>query len=810
MSDYGRSGGSALVTQGKAGPRLAGKPRVLLVDDHEPNLLALEALLERLPADLVRARSGEEALERLDEGEYAVVLLDVQMPVLDGFATLERLRRHDRVTPVLFITAGAGDRARVRRAYELGAVDFLAKPLDPDALRAKVRVFLELARARDEARARGKADAERERLALSEARYRSFVEATSQMVWVVGADGEVAEDSPSWRAFTGQRYEAWLGRGWLDALHPDDRERASQAWSRAVREGSFYEVEYRVRRHDGDYRLTRARGAPVRDEAGRVREWVGVNVDVTDQRRVEAERAQAGERLRALVDHAPLGVVEWGADFRIRSWSSGAEAMFGWSAAEAIGRRPDELGLVPTSDEPSVAAEFRRLQGGGAEGAVHRNRNRTKAGAVLDVEWYNATLGGEAGGDGGVLSFALDVTARVRAERELAASLDRAESANRMKDEFLATVSHELRTPLNAILGWASMLKAGALGPAKQEQALATIERNARAQARLVDDLLDVSRVLRGEFALATGVVELGRVAEAALDAVRPAAEAKGVRLEAALGEGAAVLGDAGRLQQVAWNLLSNAVKFTPSGGRARVVVRQAGSHAEFEVDDTGEGIAPEFLPHVFEPFRQQDGSITRRAGGLGLGLSIVRSLVELHGGVVEAHSPGPGRGARFVVRLPTALPRAEPARPVPPPSGVAERGASGPATRLDGVRVLVVDDEPDTRAFVAFVLEKRGARVTAVGSAEAALSELGRAAFDVLVSDLGMPGEDGLSLLRRVRALPREKGGHLPAVALTAYVGAEDRGRALRAGFNSHLAKPVEPSELVLAVAALATNGGP
>ncbi|HEU4539372.1 MAG TPA: ATP-binding protein [Polyangiaceae bacterium] len=410
----------------------------------------------------------------------------------------------------------------------------------------------------------------------------------------------------------------------------------------------------------------------------------------------------------------------------------------------------------------------------------------------------------------GVACFDFDVTEPVRARKAVEELARReevarraAEGANRMKDEFLATVSHELRTPLNAILGWASMLKAGALDAAKRERAVETIERNARAQARLVDDLLDVSRVLRGEFVLAPGSVELGRAVEAALDAVRPAAEAKGVRLEPALDERVTVVGDAGRLQQVAWNLASNAIKFTPPGGRVRVALRRQASHAELEVEDTGEGIDPAFLPHVFEPFRQQDGSITRRAGGLGLGLSIVQSLVELHGGTVSAHSEGPGRGARFVVRLPAAPARAEP----PPPPGGDRRDAFGRAPGLEGLRALVVDDEPDARSLVAFVLEASGARVTAVGSAEAAFAELGRAAFDVLVSDLGMPDEDGLSLMRRVRALPPERGGRIPAVALTAYAGAEDRVRALRAGFQTHATKPIDPGELLLVVEALAAS---
>ncbi len=434
------------------------------------------------------------------------------------------------------------------------------------------------------------------------------------------------------------------------------------------------------------------------------------------------------------------------------------------------------------------------------------------------------------GGVDGVVVFGFDVTAQVRARREIEAlAVERAsllareqraraeaeaaraaaEGANRMKDEFLATVSHELRTPLNAVLGWASMLQGGALDAPARARAAETIERNARAQARLIEDLLDLSRIVQGKFVLAVGPVELVRVVEASLDTVRPAAEAKGVRLQPVLDSHATIVGDAERLQQITWNLLSNAIKFTPRGGRVRVALRRAPSYVELSVADTGEGIEPAFLPHVFEPFRQADGGITRRAGGLGLGLSIVRSLVELHGGTVSAHSDGPGEGATFVVRLPMAPLRADraPSGPAPDAPGAPERATFECPPALAGLRVLVVDDEPDTQALLAFVLQQCDARVTAVGGAAEAFAELERARFDVIISDLGMPGEDGLSLIRRVRQLSPEAGGRTPAVALTAYARGEDRARTLRAGFNTHLAKPIEPGELVLVVAALVSN---
>jgi PAS domain S-box-containing protein len=383
-----------------------------------------------------------------------------------------------------------------------------------------------------------------------------------------------------------------------------------------------------------------------------------------------------------------------------------------------------------------------------------------------------------------------------RAERQ------RAEEASRLKDEFLATVSHELRTPLTSMLGWVQMLRAGKLPAERQARALETVERNARAQAQLIEDLLDVSRIITGKLRLETEPLELSAVVQAAVDSVRPAAEARRLELEVQLEPAVGPLvGDAHRLQQVVWNLLSNAVKFTPEGGRVSVHLSQAGGEARVRVQDTGRGIRPDFLPHVFERFRQADGSSTRRYGGLGLGLSIVHHLVEMHGGHVEAHSEGEGTGATFTVRLPLA-----PARPdallegAGAGGGARVRGAEeeGAPSSLAGLSVLVVDDEPDVRELVTAMLEPRGVRVRTAASAEEALARLREAPCDVLLSDVAMPGEDGYQLVERVRRLPPEAGGRTPAVAMTAYARAEDRARALRAGFQLHLPKPLSPDELV------------
>jgi PAS domain S-box-containing protein len=402
----------------------------------------------------------------------------------------------------------------------------------------------------------------------------------------------------------------------------------------------------------------------------------------------------------------------------------------------------------------------------------------------------------------GIFVHGVDITEQVEARK-------RAEEANRLKDEFLATLSHELRTPLTSILGWTRLLVEGRLSEGATRQALETIDRNATTQTQLIEDVLDVSRIVSGKLSLSVEPVELGAVVRNAADAVRLAAEAKGIRLQLILDtRPATVSGDPTRLQQVAWNLISNAVKFTPKGGAVEVRVERVESHAEIVVADTGQGISPQVLPHVFERFRQADSSMNRAHGGLGLGLAIVRHLAEMHGGTVEAESPGPGRGATFRVKLPLLVVHAAtPARAAAAEEPSRKEAGSGPnrPPDLHGLRVLVADDDDDTRALVKSVLEMCGAEVTAVRSAREALREVERLRPDVLVSDLGMPGEDGYWLIREVRALPVERGGRTPAAALTAYARAEDRLHTLRAGFQHHVTKPAEPQELAAVVANLA-----
>jgi signal transduction histidine kinase/ActR/RegA family two-component response regulator len=389
----------------------------------------------------------------------------------------------------------------------------------------------------------------------------------------------------------------------------------------------------------------------------------------------------------------------------------------------------------------------------------------------------------------------------------------RAEDASRTKDEFLAMVSHELRTPLNAMLGWTQMLRTGDLDPARRKKALETIERNALAQTQLIEDLLDVTRIITGKLGLTIGQVDLVRVIEAAVETVRPAAVAKGVHVQTDLEQLSGPLaGDVDRLQQVVWNLLSNAVKFTPAGGHVHVQLRMKGPSAEIVVNDTGSGIPPEFLPHIFERFRQADGGTTRSYGGLGLGLTIVKHLVELHGGTIDARSDGRGRGSSFVLRIPIAPARSRPLPPIRPLAQGPSRPpvAQAACPQIAGLRVLVVEDEADARDLLVVLLEECKVAVRAVGTAAEGLEALSKWQPDVIVSDIGMPIEDGYTFIQRVRALPRERGGAVPAVALTAYARMEDRRRALLAGFNMHVSKPIDREELFLVLANLAGRSEP
>ncbi|HJP94037.1 MAG TPA: ATP-binding protein [Pyrinomonadaceae bacterium] len=520
--------------------------------------------------------------------------------------------------------------------------------------------------------------------------------------------------------------------------------------------------------------------------------------------------------LAQLLENSPLAVIEWDSDFRVSRWSKSAERLFGWRADEVLGKHVNEWRFVFADDVDAVALVTNRQREGVETLGVQRNRNYTRNGSILSCEWYNSVLHDERGKLVSVLSLVLDVTARQSAEEERAAALSReraarrhAEEADRLKDEFLATLSHELRTPLTSILGWASMIRSGEIEGPAVARAVETIERNARAQARLIDDLLDVSRIITGNLRLDLHPLNLAPIVNGALDALRPTADVKGIRLQTQFAsQECLVKGDPNRLRQVIWNLLSNAIKFTQRGGSVNIDLGCFDSTARLKVSDTGEGISAEFLPYVFDRFRQAEASISRKQGGLGLGLAVVRHLVELHGGTITAESEGLGRGSVFTVDLPLAHERRDPARAEERKREVERRRRRRGAIRLDGVHVLLVEDDEDSRKLLGTMLRRYGAKVTPTKSAKEALRVFEKELPDVLVSDIGMPDEDGYELIRKLRSAPPDKGGLIPAIAVTGYASRKDRERALSAGYQQHLAKPIEQAELIAAIAVLVGRG--
>jgi PAS domain S-box-containing protein len=629
--------------------------------------------------------------------------------------------------------------------------------------------------------------------------------------------------------FANQEFDGWLGLPASKVVGRHVREvigEESYAHRRpyldAALAGKTVRFHGPLPHKDGSRREAQLTYIPDRSPDGTVRGVVVLAADVTLQRRNE----QALRRYADLFQHAELGLVMTGPDGVTLEMANPAFAkLCGFAADENLAGR-SLLDAFAPEYRTEVPSHVRIAQERGHH--TFESVCNAPGGQRLPVEVdITAVKRSLAAGEAEstvyhILSFS-DIAERERAAqererllaaeqaaREEAESLARqAEEANRSKDEFLATLSHELRTPLNAMLGWSQLLRMGDLPDDDFAQGLETIERNARVQAQLVDDLLDLSRIISGKLRLEVGPVDLPATIEAALDSVRPAADAKGIRVIPVIDTHAgAIRGDANRLQQVVWNLLSNAIKFTPRDGEVQVVLASGtDDHAEVSVSDSGEGIPPEFLPHVFDRLRQADASITRKHGGLGLGLSIVRHLVELHGGTAAAHSAGVGRGATFTVRLPTAG-RDEHVQTVdvaPTEDPLEEPPAEVTMPSLAGVHVLVVDDEPDARELIEHVLLRCGAKVTLASSAAEAVGLLQERRPDVLLSDIGMPGEDGYSLIRRVRSLPDEQLARTPAAALTAFARVEDRERAIREGFQLHVSKPAEPAVLANAVAELA-----
>jgi PAS domain S-box-containing protein len=653
-----------------------------------------------------------------------------------------------------------------------------------------------------------------------------------------------------------------------ELLHEEDREGTKLAVEEALAKHEDYDVEYRVNRADDSQVWVSARARGVYGDGGEIVGMLGFVQDISTRKANEEMLREQAEALRTLNEVGQIISAELDLHNTVQAVTNAAteliRARFGCFFYNILNEDGTSYMLYTLAGMPRETFEqFPMPRATELFGPTFRSEGVVRIGNVkldprygknspfyripkgqLPIVSYLAVPVVSRSGEvlGGLffghpeanffterdetLVFSLasqaaiamdnarlyEAAKRAREEAEKAAADNerlyrQAEESSRLKEEFLATISHELRTPLSAILGWARMLRLGQLSKENEIKALETIERNARAQAQLVDDLLDVSRIITGKLRMDVRPADPNSFIDAAVEAVRPAAEAKGVRVQKVIDTSAvSVPGDPVRLQQVVWNLLSNAIKFTPRGGHVQIHSERVNSHLEIVVSDTGQGIAPDFLPHVFDRFRQADQKTSRQHGGMGLGLAIVRHLVELHGGSVSATSEGEGRGATFIVMLPiTPLYQVDPsgsrvhpaARDLLPPDNVADR--------LDGLRILVVDDEADTRELLRQGLEYCGAKVKCVGSAAEALDALVTFVPDILISDIGMPGVDGYDLIRQIRGLPANKDKKIPAIALTAYTRVEDRLQSLRAGYDMHVPKPVELAELVAVAVSVA-----
>ncbi|HTN86938.1 MAG TPA: response regulator [Sorangium sp.] len=743
-----------------------------------------------------------------------VLVLDQVMPVMSGTEICSLLRSCAATVglPILILTV-AGQEQDLVEGLTAGADDYVVKPCPPAALSARVGALVRSKRLRERAeRAERIAAVERDLL-------RALIEQSGDGIMAMDERGVIRicnreaqrQHGLAEREVTGDM-ESLRTLGLL-ALDGQPLRLEEHPLYRAVRGDKVENARWLVTRPDGSLRALAGTASPLRHPDGSPAGAVLITRDQTDA--IEAERAlrDSEERYRAIISALEEGITLQDERGIIRTTNTSAERILGLSAAQIIGSTTldPSCRVVREDGSPFPEAMYPlgvALRTGEPQSGVLLGIERP-AGSVLWLSVNAQPLRRPDGSLAGVVSSFFDITARKQAEEErqrllaaAQAARSEAETASQLKDEFLATMSHELRTPLTAILGWARMLRTGKLTEDRREKALETVERNAQAQAQLVDDLLDISRIMAGKLRLDVQPIELVAVIDAALEVVRPAADAKGVRLEPVLDPGVgAVTGDAGRLQQVVWNLLSNAVKFTSRGGLVRIRLERADASAEIIVSDTGQGIDPSFLPYVFEQFRQAESGTTRKHGGLGLGLTIVKSLVEMHGGTAQALSDGEGRGATFIIRLPLAVKPDHAEGRRRPSLGVSPLDTDRPP-ELDGLNVLVVDDEDDTRELLVTMLEQCGARVTAVASTTEALLALKALRPDVLVSDIAMPGEDGYTLIRKVRALPAKSGGKTPAVALTAYARTEDRTRALRAGFNTHVPKPIEQAELLAVLA--------
>ncbi|MFN2499589.1 MAG: response regulator [Pyrinomonadaceae bacterium] len=723
---------------------------ILMVDDSPTNLLALQSILGAPDRNLVSAASGDDALRYLLDNEVAVILMDVYMPGLDGLETAELIRGRDRSRdiPIIFLTADSTGGRHLSRGYSLGAVDYIVKPIEPDILRSKVAVFVELFKKTQEVKQQAQLLKEKN-LELENANL-------ARLNMLIDLGHELTAERDPWHV--------------LENFCRSARQ-IVEAQEAAVGlidcDGKTVRYFFRCGA-DGENTSSPGNGVPkVLARALKHLTKEGHPLRLNDSDDLLRERGKTSELVHAFLG-API--------------LSGNEVC-GWVY----------LLNKLNAEEFSEADE----------------RLAATLATQVGIAYENAMLYSDA--QRHATELQQEITERKQAEEQRAqllvreqAAREEAEQANRTKDEFLATLSHELRTPLTAILGWSHLVRTGKLDKPQLARAVETIERNARSQSQLIDDLLDVSRIITGKLQIEPRKVDVCAVVESAIDAVRPSFEAKNIRIKTVMShQECLVSGDANRLQQILWNLFSNAVKFSPEGGTVTVEVKKKKQQVRVAVNDSGIGITPEFLPYIFDRFRQADGSTTRTHGGLGLGLSIVKHLVQLHGGLVEVKSDGKDKGSTFIVTLPLATSES---LIMSKDIGAAEVGGNGVAsgTRdvLKGLRILVVDDEADSRDLVSAILMRCGSDVNCCESAAAGMKAFKNWKPDLLVSDIGMPVEDGYSLIKKLRKLKTKRAREMPAIALTAYATKEDQERTLSSGFQMHVAKPIDPEKLITSIA--------
>ncbi|MDZ7964151.1 MAG: ATP-binding protein [Nostoc sp. DedSLP03] len=773
--------------------------RILLADDNAD----MRDYVKRLLSQQYEVESVSDGLAALESARGRVpdlVLTDVMMPGLDGFGLLQALRA-DPLTqkvPIILLSARAGEEARVE-GLEAGADDYLIKPFSARELLARVEAALKMARLRQEAMEREQGlriEAE-----VAKAHLETVIAGIQDQFFVLDREWRYSFVNDRVADVVGIPKEELLGKSVWEVFPDMVKSEFHTEVHRAIAQNTVVQFEYF---YPAWQRWFENRVYPFAE---------GVSIFVTeisDRKQAEKALRENEEKFRNMADNAPFMV--WVTDtnsyctYLSQSWynfTGQSEEMglgFGWLNAVHPEDSNDtrNVFLEASSSYSAFRLEYR----------LRRKDGEYRSCIDAANPWF-----GVDGEFKGYIGSVIDITERkvAEAERDRLLELEQAarteaERANRIKDEFLAVLSHELRSPLNPILGWARLLQTREFDPVALKNAIATIERNAKLQAQLIEDLLDVSRILQGKLNLKMLPVNLVLVIEAGLETVRLAAEAKNIQIQTMLDASfEQVLGDSGRLQQIIWNLLSNAVKFTPEGEKIDIQLEYVDAEAQITVSDTGKGISPEFLPYVFEYFRQADGTTTRKFGGLGLGLAIVRHLTELHGGTIQAESLGEGQGAIFRVRLPLIKKDLT----VKPNIDVAALNPSLGTEILAGSQILVVDDDDDTRDFHTFVLEQAGAMVTAVTSAKEALQILAESEPDMLLSDIGMPEMDGYMLMRQVKALQANQAKQIPAIALTAYAGEINQQQALESGFQKHLSKPIEPEELIKEIATLIGRSG-